>query len=137
MRTQRGPWSTVAEARLCGEKSGEREQREIEVLGANQRVSCVAGEEAELTGAMDTTGARRRPRNGRQTTTVLHGCVRSARERCEGVNWGVLLSEGSERVGAGLEGGRACGGVVGKHETWARPWWIARAGVREGEDANR
>jgi hypothetical protein len=41
--------------RLHGEKSGEREPREIEGLGPNQRVSCIAGEEAELTEAMDAT----------------------------------------------------------------------------------
>jgi hypothetical protein len=76
-RTQRGPWSTAAEARLRDEKSGEREYREIEGLGANQRVSCVAGDEAELIGAMDVTGARRRSRNGRWCSTG----ARAVRER--------------------------------------------------------
>jgi hypothetical protein len=105
----------VAEAWLRGEKSGEREQRKIEGLWANQRVSCATGEEAELTGAMDATGARRRPRNRRwpwnrrRTTTVLHGCARSAREGHNGVSWGALLIEGGERVGAASEGGRARG----------------------------
>jgi hypothetical protein len=32
---------------------------------------------------------------------VLHGCARSAREGCEGVCRGALLSERSERVSAG------------------------------------
>jgi hypothetical protein len=86
----------VAEARLHDEKSGEREQREIEGSGANQRMSCVAGEAAKLTEAMDATRARRRPRNGRQTTAVLHVCTHSVREGCEGVSWGALLSEGNE-----------------------------------------
>jgi hypothetical protein len=36
--------------------------------------------------------------------------VRSAREGFEGVCGGALLSEGSERVGAGSRGGRARGG---------------------------
>jgi hypothetical protein len=54
----------VAETGQHDEKFGEREPREIKGLGANQRVSCVTGEEAELTGAMDATGARQRPRNG-------------------------------------------------------------------------
>jgi hypothetical protein len=54
----------AAEARLHDENSGEREQREIEGPRANQRMSCVAGKEAELTKAMDAIGARRRPRNG-------------------------------------------------------------------------
>jgi hypothetical protein len=52
------------EARLRDEKSGEHEQRELKGLGANQRVSCVAGEEAKITGAMYTTRARRRSQNG-------------------------------------------------------------------------
>jgi hypothetical protein len=60
-RTQQGPWSMAQR----DEKFGEREPREIEGLGANQRVSRVAGEEAEFIRAMDVTGARRRPRNGR------------------------------------------------------------------------
>jgi hypothetical protein len=137
MGTQQGPWSTVAESRLRGEESGEHEQREIEGLGANQRVPCVAGEEAELTRAMDTTRARRRPWNGRQTTMVLHGCALSAREGCEGVYCGALLSEGSERVAAGSEAGRACGGSARKHATWARPRRSEQAGVREGEEADR
>jgi hypothetical protein len=68
--------------------SGEREPREIEGRGANQRVSRVAGEEAELTGATDVIGAQRRPCNGRRTTAALHGCARSARERSEGVSSG-------------------------------------------------
>jgi hypothetical protein len=75
----------VAETRLRGEKFGEREPREIEGLRANQRVSRVAGKEAELIGAMDVTGARRWPRNERWRTVVLHGCACGARERCEGV----------------------------------------------------
>jgi hypothetical protein len=41
---------------------------------------------------------------------------------------GALLSEGSERVGAGSKGGRARGGVAGKRATWARPRQSARAG---------
>jgi hypothetical protein len=63
MRTQRGPWSTTVETRLRGEKSGECEPREKEGLGANQRVSRVTGEEAELTGAKDATGAQNRPQD--------------------------------------------------------------------------
>jgi hypothetical protein len=52
-------------------------------------VCCLSDKEAELTGAMDATGARQRPPNGRQTTAVLHGCARSARE---GVRGGLLAS---------------------------------------------
>jgi hypothetical protein len=63
-------------------------------------VSCVGGKEAELTGAMDATGARRRPWNERQRTTVLHGCVRCERKVRGGLLL-VLLSKGSERVSAG------------------------------------
>jgi hypothetical protein len=51
------------ETRLRGEKSSEHEPRETERLGAKQRVSHVAGEEVELTEAMDATGSRRRPQN--------------------------------------------------------------------------
>jgi hypothetical protein len=40
---------------------------------------------------------------------VVHGCTHSAREVCEGVCRGALLSDGSERVGVGSKGGRACG----------------------------
>jgi hypothetical protein len=69
---------TAAETQLRGEKSGERESREIEGLGANQRVSRVAGEEVELTGEMDTIRARR-PWNGQRRMAVLHGCARGAR----------------------------------------------------------
>jgi hypothetical protein len=49
----------TTETQLRGEKSGEREPGEIEGLGANQRVSRVVGEEAELTRATNATGARR------------------------------------------------------------------------------
>jgi hypothetical protein len=91
----------VAETRLRDEKSGEHEPREIEGLRANQRVSRVVGEEAELTGAMDATEVQWQPRNRRWRTAVLHGCARGARERCEGVWWEAQQSEGSVRVGAG------------------------------------
>jgi hypothetical protein len=53
----------------------------------------------------------------------LHGCVRGARERYEGVCWGA-----TERVGAGSKRGRARGGLAGKHATRARPRQSARAG---------
>jgi hypothetical protein len=75
----------AAELRLHGEKAGERGPGETERLGANQRVSRVAGEEAKLTEATNVTEARRRARNGRRTTTELHRCVCGARERSDGV----------------------------------------------------
>jgi hypothetical protein len=56
----------AVDARLRDEKSSDREQREIEWLGANQRVSCVIGKEAVLTRATDEIGARRQPWNGRR-----------------------------------------------------------------------
>jgi hypothetical protein len=87
-------------------------------LGANERVSRVAREEAELTGAMDVTGARRQ-----WTTAVLHGCAHSAREGCERVCRGALLSEW---VWAQKDVGRV--GVAGKRVTWVRPRRSARAG---------
>jgi hypothetical protein len=39
--------------------------------GANRAVSWVAGDKAELTEAMNTAGARRRPQNGRETMTIV------------------------------------------------------------------
>jgi hypothetical protein len=79
----------VVELRLHGEKVGDREPREIEGLGANQRVSRVPGEDAKLTKVTDMAEARR------WTTAELHGCARSARES-EGVWPRVQLSKGSE-----------------------------------------
>jgi hypothetical protein len=58
VRTQGGLGSTTVELRLHGENTGERGPGEIEGLGANQRVSRVAGEESKLTEATDTTEAR-------------------------------------------------------------------------------
>jgi hypothetical protein len=69
---------------------------------------------------------------------MLHGCARSARERCEGVCRGALLSEGSERVSAGSKkrsgtwgewtGNTQCGRV---HDG------VRGRDVREGEVADR
>jgi hypothetical protein len=50
----------AAELRLHREKTGERGLGKIEGLGANQRVSRVAGKETELTKATDAIEARRR-----------------------------------------------------------------------------
>jgi hypothetical protein len=88
VEARRGLGSTVAELLRYGEKADEHGPREIEGKGANRGVSWVAGEEAELTGATDATGARRRPPNGRQTMMELHRFARRARERCKGVCWG-------------------------------------------------
>ena len=93
--TQGGHGSTAAELRLHREKVDERRPSETEGLGANQRVSCVVGEGAELTKAIDEADTRRRPRNERRTTTELHGRARRARES-EGVRLRAQLSEGSE-----------------------------------------
>jgi hypothetical protein len=65
--------STTTGIRLYGENDGEREPGETEGLGANQRMSRIAGEEAELTEATDVADARRRPRNGRRIRAELHG----------------------------------------------------------------
>jgi hypothetical protein len=56
--TQGGLGATVVELRLHREKADERGPGEIEGLGANQRVSHIAGEEAELTEATDAADAR-------------------------------------------------------------------------------
>jgi hypothetical protein len=62
--TQGGLGSTEAGLRLHGENTGEHRPGETEGLGANQRVSRIAGEEAELTEATDAADAQRRPQNG-------------------------------------------------------------------------
>ena len=48
----------MAELRLYGEKACEHGPGETEGLGANQRVSHVAGEDVELTEATDAADAR-------------------------------------------------------------------------------
>jgi hypothetical protein len=63
--------------RLHGEDSSEREQRGIEGVGANQGVSWVASEEAKLTGATNTTEARRRSRNGPEVIADEDGAPRA------------------------------------------------------------
>jgi hypothetical protein len=74
--TQRGLGSTVVGLRLPGENAAVGGQGITEGLGANQRVSRVAGEETELTEATDAVDARRRPQNERWTTTELRGRAR-------------------------------------------------------------
>jgi hypothetical protein len=66
---------------LHGENAGERGPGEIERLGANRKVSRIAGEGAELTEATDVTYTRRRPRNGGGPSAGFHRHVRRARER--------------------------------------------------------
>ena len=85
----------MAELRLYGEKACEHGPGETEGLGANQRVSHVAGEDVELTEATDAADARRRPRNRRRITTELHERACKARES-KGVRMRAQLSEGSE-----------------------------------------
>jgi hypothetical protein len=63
-------------------RSGEHEKIEIEGDETNQGVFRVAGIEAELTGATDTAGTRRRPWN-RPETTVDGGGAPRVRARCE------------------------------------------------------
>jgi hypothetical protein len=67
--------------RLHGENAGERGPGETERLGANQKVSRVAGEGAELTEATDAANTRRWSRNGGEPSSEFHGRVRKARER--------------------------------------------------------
>jgi hypothetical protein len=74
----------VAGLRLHGENVGERRPGKLERLGANQEVSRVAGEGAELTEATDAAVARRQPQNGDEPSAEFHGCVRRAREREQG-----------------------------------------------------
>jgi hypothetical protein len=79
--TQGGLGSTAAGLRLHGENAGERGWGETEGMGANQRVSRITGEEAELTEATNAADARRRPWNGRWTPMELRGHACRVRER--------------------------------------------------------
>ena len=80
VRTQGDLGPTAAELRLQGEEAGEHRSGELEVLGANQEVSHIAGEGAELTEATDATDARRRPRNSGEPSAEFHGRMCRARE---------------------------------------------------------
>jgi hypothetical protein len=92
-------------------------------------VSRVAGEEAELTGATNATGARQQLQNGQLTVVVLHGCACGARERGARGSTGGATKRGSERVSAGSKKEVArVGEWPGKRTTWARPRRSAQAG---------
>jgi hypothetical protein len=70
---------TAAGIRLHGENVSERGPGKIEGLGANQRLSRVAGEGVELTGATDAAGAQRRPQNDGGVSVEIHRGTRRAR----------------------------------------------------------
>jgi hypothetical protein len=111
---QRGLGSTAPELRLHVEKAGERGPGETEGLGANQRVSHVADEEAELTEATDATEARRWPQNGRWITIKVHGYTHRARER-RGCSAEGATERGERVSGCELQKrARARGGVARK-----------------------
>jgi hypothetical protein len=63
-------------------RSDEHGHREIVGEGANRGASQVTGVEAKFTGAKDTTGTRRRPRNMPETTADRSG-VSLVRAWCE------------------------------------------------------
>jgi hypothetical protein len=110
---QGGLRSTAAEVQLHEEKAGERGLGETEGLGANQRVSHVAGEEAKLTEATDMADARRWPRNGRRIKVELHRRAQSERERERGCS-----AEGTTKRGEWVrapEKGSGVWGMAGKH----------------------
>jgi hypothetical protein len=75
--------------------AGESGPGETKSLGANRKVSRVAGEGAELTKATDRADARRWPRKNGGSSAELHGRARRARES-EGVQLRAQLGEGSE-----------------------------------------
>jgi hypothetical protein len=111
----------AAWTRLHGEKSDECEQGEIE---------GIASEEAELTGATNTTGVRQQ-----EQRTRGHGerrwCstgARMVRERCEGSVEERYWAKGVSEWCAGSNGGWARGEVAEKRVTWARQWRGVRAG---------
>ena len=62
----------MKELRLQGAEAGELGPGKTEGLGAKQRVSHVASEEAELIEATNAAEARRRPQNGWRITMELH-----------------------------------------------------------------
>jgi hypothetical protein len=107
--------------------------QEKDGLVANQRVSRVAGEEAELIEATDEAEARRWPRNGRRTTAELHRRVQCERER-ESERERGSSTEGATERGERVSGcrlqkrARVCGGVAGKRASWACPRQRAWAG---------
>jgi hypothetical protein len=81
---------------------GEREQRRIEGVRANQWVSWVASEEVELTGAMSTTKARRQLWNGCADTVNgagLPGRVHDARRVLRVVSARMMAEEGEKVLG--------------------------------------
>jgi hypothetical protein len=59
--TQGGLGSTTVGLRLHGENAGDCGPSELEGLGANRKMSHVAGEEAELTEAAGAIETQRRP----------------------------------------------------------------------------
>jgi hypothetical protein len=73
----------AAKLRLPSEEVGERGPGEPEGLGANQEVSHVAGEGAELTEATGAIETQQQPQNGRWTTTSFTG-ARTERGRGQG-----------------------------------------------------
>jgi hypothetical protein len=78
-----------------GKIAGEHGLGKLERLGANRRVSRVAGKGAMLTEATDAMDARWRSWIGDEPTTEFHGHAQSEREG-EGVWPRAQLSEGSE-----------------------------------------
>jgi hypothetical protein len=109
VRTQGDLGPTAAELRLQGEEAGEHRSGELEVLGANQEVSHIAGEGAELTEATGAAETRR------WTTTSFMGAP-AERERERGclVEGATELGRARECVWA-LEMARPRGGMIGKH----------------------
>jgi hypothetical protein len=86
--------STMAGLRLHGENAGEHRPGKTEGLGAIQRVSRAAGEDAELTEATDATDARQRLWNNDGSWQSSTG-ARVERES-EGVRLRAQLGEGSK-----------------------------------------
>jgi hypothetical protein len=92
---------TTVELRLQGEEADERGPGEPEVLGANQEVSHVVGEGAELIEAMGAAETQRWPQNGWRTTVSFTG-ARAERERGRGCS-----TEGTAERGRASECVRA------------------------------
>jgi hypothetical protein len=86
--TQGDLGSTATELRLQGEEAGERGPGEPAGLGANRKMSHVAGEEAELTEATGVAETQQRPQNGRRTTASFTARAQNERDRARVLGWG-------------------------------------------------
>jgi hypothetical protein len=125
--------STVAELWLQGEEAGGRGLGEPKGLGANRKMSHVAGEKAELTKATGVAETQQRPQNWRWTTASFTTRVQSERERerARVLGWGATERGWASECGRAPEKARVHGVWPRNTLSWAHPRWRAQA-VRGG-----